>query len=428
MPGYSTILSSSRFLSQRIILIQESRNQFIKLKTTFMKRIKNLAAIAAIMFFVSACQKDARLSQPENDAASGTAGSVSSKTGSVSNKNSENVAGHVYTLSNQVSGNAVMEYSRASDGSLSFMASHSAGGTGTGGGLGNQGALVLSDDGTILLAVNSGSNTISSFKIDNTGLNLASTVASGGMRPVSITKHDNMVFVLNAGGNGNISGFWISNSGILLPIAGSTRPLSSNSAGAAQIEFVNDGKVVVVTEKATNKIITYKVNGAGIPGMMHSITSSNPTPFGFAAGKENNIFVSEAVGGAPGASTLSSYRVSDNGMIVLVDGPVGANQSAACWVAITNNGKYAYTTNTNSDNLSTFAINNAGSISVNTAISATTQAGPIDAALSNNSKFLYILNGGGHSISVFAVANDGSLSSVQTVPGLPVGANGLAAR
>ncbi|MEO7394243.1 MAG: spondin domain-containing protein [Chitinophagaceae bacterium] len=33
-----------------------------------MKRIKNLAAIAAIMFFVSACQKDTRLFQPENDA------------------------------------------------------------------------------------------------------------------------------------------------------------------------------------------------------------------------------------------------------------------------------------------------------------------------------------------------------------------------
>ena len=80
-----------------------------------MKRIKNLAAIAAIMFFVSACQKDTKLFQPENEPASVTAGSVS-------NKNSDNIAGHVYTLSNQVSGNAVMEYSRASDGSLSLMA------------------------------------------------------------------------------------------------------------------------------------------------------------------------------------------------------------------------------------------------------------------------------------------------------------------
>ena len=116
-------------------------------------------------------------------------------------------------------------------------------------------------------------------------------------------------------------------------------------------------------------------------------------------------------------------------MITLADGPVGAGQSAACWVVITNNGKYAYATNTASNNLSAYNVNtSSGSISVNTAIAATTPAGPIDAVLSNNSKFLYTLNGGGHSISVFAVANDGTLSNVQTVPGLPVGANGLAAR
>ena len=248
------------------------------------------------------------------------------------------------------------------------------------------------------------------------------------MRPVSIAQHDDLVFVLNAGGNGNISGFHLSENGTLQPIANSTKPLSSNASGAAQVSFVNDGEVLVITEKATNKIITYTVNENGIPGMMHSITSANTTPFGFAVGKEENIFVSEAAGGAPGASTLSSYTVNENGSIALSHGPVGANQSAACWVVITNNGKYAYTTNTASNNLTTFNVNNNGNISVNTAISATTQMGPIDAALSKNSKYLYILNSGTHSISVYSVASNGGLSSVQTVAGLPTGANGLAAR
>ena len=161
---------------------------------------------------------------------------------------------------------------------------------------------------------------------------------------------------------------------------------------------------------------------------MHTLTSANPTPFGFATGNNGNIFVSEAAGGAAGASTLSSYHVQYNGTIALLDGPVGANQSAACWVVITDNGKYAYTTNTASNNLSTFNVNTfSGSIGVNTAISATTGTGPIDAALSNNSKFLYILNSGSHCIGVYAVANNGSLGIVQTVSGLPAGANGLAA-
>ena len=152
------------------------------------------------------------------------------------------------------------------------------------------------------------------------------------------------------------------------------------------------------------------------------------SPFGFATGRNGTVFVSEAVGGAPGASVLSSYLIGYNGAITLVDGSVGAGQSAACWVVINNNGKFAYTTNTNNNNISTFGINNSGDISVTQAISATTQAGPIDAALSNNSKYLYVLNGGAHSIQVYAAGNDGSLSMVQTVTGLPAGTNGLAAK
>ena len=286
----------------------------------------------------------------------------------------------------------------------------------------------MTDHDDMLLAVNAGSNSISSFKINNSGLSLKSTVNSGGMTPVSIAQHDDIVFVLNAGGTNNISGFELKDNGILQPIPNSTRPLSAASTGPAQVSFLNGGKVLVITEKGTNKIITYAVNEDGIPGMMHSITSSSPTPFGFAAGKHDNIFVSEAVGGAPGASVLSSYDISNNGVITLLEGSVGAGQSAACWVVITSNGKYAYTTNTASNNLSTFGINNAGNISVAQAISATTQAGPIDAALSKNSKYLYVLNSGGHSIQAYNVAGNGTLSFLQTVPGIPSGATGLAAR
>ena len=248
------------------------------------------------------------------------------------------------------------------------------------------------------------------------------------MRPVSITRYQDKVFVLNAGGDGNISGFTLNNDGTLTAIPNSTKPLSAAGVAPAEIAFINEGKVVVVTERASNKIISYTVNEMGMPQMMHSLISVNPTPFGFAVGNNGNIFVSEAVGGAAGASTLSSYHIGFDGAISLVDGPVGANQSAACWVVITNNGKYAYTTNTANNNLSTFGINNAGAINVNTAIAGITQAGPIDAALTGNSKFLYVLNGGSHSISAFAVANDGGLTSIQTSTGLPVGANGLAAK
>jgi 6-phosphogluconolactonase len=392
-----------------------------------MKRLHFISALVFSVLTLISCRKQTQLQTSDNPADAASQG-LSSNENSDAFKNGNK---HVYTLSNQVSGNSVMDFSRASDGKLTFNASYSTGGTGTGGGLGNQGAVILGgeeDERNLLFAVNPGSNSISVFKVKGNGLELKSTVNSGGMRPVSVTQHDDLVFVLNAGGMGNVSGFELDDEH-LTAIPGSTRPLSSSAAGAAQISFVNNGSAIVVTEKATNKIITYTINEDGIPGMMHSITAAHPTPFGFATGTNGNIFVSEAAGGAAGASTMSSYHVSNNGMISLVTGPVPSGQSAACWVVITGDGKFAFATNTAGNNLSTYNVNVAtAALSLNTGIAALTGMGPIDAALNNNSKYLYILNTGSHTIGVYEVADNGGLSLIQTQTGIPVGSTGLAAK
>lgn len=388
-----------------------------------MKLFKGIAVTAITALAFAACQKE-KGQTPATEAKSIAEETVTSS----SLRQGNNGKDFVYTLSNQVTGNKVLAYRRAGNGRLTYAASFDAGGNGTGGGLGNQGALILTDENETLLAVNAGSNSISSFRVKNNGLELKCTVGSGGTQPVSIAQYDDLVYVLNAGGSGNISGFKLNDNGTLSPINNSTRPLSSATAGAAQISFTNNGKVLVITEKATNKIITYRVNEWGRPWSMHSITSANATPFGFAAGKYGNIFVSEAAGGAAGASTLSSYRLSNNGSISLIKGLVAANQSAACWVVLAKDGKYAYATNTAGNTISSYNVNPwSGIFSVSEAVAALTEGGPIDAAVTDNSKFLYVLNGGGHSIQAFAIDNDGSLSSVQTLSGLPVGANGLAA-
>ena len=239
-----------------------------------------------------------------------------------------------------------------------------------------------------------------------------------------------IVYVLNSGGSGNISGFRIHSDGKLHPIANSTRPLSSASAGPAQVSFVAGGNAVAITEKATNKIITYTINEQGIPGIMHFLTSAHPTPFGFAVGKNGIIYVSEAAGGAPNVSTVSSYYIGSNGMISLVVGPVSAGQTAACWVVVTNNGKYVYATNTGSNTVSSFSTNHEGSLTVLNSVAAMTgmNSAPIDAALSNNSKFLYVLNSGNESIGAYSVENDGSLHTIEITSGLPDGAAGLASK
>ena len=323
-----------------------------------------------------------------------------------------------------------MVYSRSHNGSLSLMGSYPTGGTGSGDGLGSQGAVVLS--GGYIYTVNAGSDDISVLKINGSSVSVTDTKASGGMRPVSLTVHHNLLYVLNAGGDGNITGFRINKGkGSLTQIPNSTKQLSGSGVGPAQVEFTPDGRMLVVSEKATNMIDTYMINPDGTAEGPNVQPSVGDTPFGFEFDNKGHLIVSDAFGGGMGAGAMSSYRVGYGG-ISLITGPVANQQTAPCWVVVTNDGRFTYTTNTGTGNISGYYVNPDGSIALfndggNTG-STGEGSGPIDAALNNNSRYLYVLGAGTHTISVFRInQRSGALTSVQTVMGLPDNAWGLAA-
>jgi hypothetical protein len=189
-------------------------------------------------------------------------------------------SGSVYTLTNSTAGNAVAVFERAKDGTLTPNGTYPTGGTGTGSNLGSQGAVILSENGHHLFAVNAGSNSISQFRVTHDGLDWQATVPSGGASPISLTLHGRVLYVLNAGGAGNISGFVAKRNG-LTPLAGSTRPLGAGSAGPAQVSFAPNGKTLVVTEKASSTIDTYAVGPHGVAGPPIVNAAIGGTPFGF---------------------------------------------------------------------------------------------------------------------------------------------------
>src|SRR5437899_10161188 len=86
--------------------------------------------------------------------------------------NDSSNTGSVYTMDNSASGNNVLVFQRSADGSLRPGGVFPTGGTGTGSGLGNQGAVVLSRDGRWLLVCNAGSDEISVFVVSEQGLQL----------------------------------------------------------------------------------------------------------------------------------------------------------------------------------------------------------------------------------------------------------------
>jgi 6-phosphogluconolactonase (cycloisomerase 2 family) len=237
--------------------------------------------------------------------------------------------------------------------------------------------------------------------------------------------------VLNAASD-SIAGYRLRHDGRLLPIAGSTRSLSGPGTGPAQVEFTPDGEMLVVTEKATNNILTFAVDRHGVAGEAQVHPSNGATPFGFAFGKRGQLLVSEAFGGAADASATSSYAIDDDGGLTPISASVGTTETAACWVAVTPNGRFAYVTNTGSGTISGYAVDFDGTLALLDADGRTgvtgDGSGPIDLVITDGGRFLYVLNSGTHTIGVFRISHDGSLHRLPFVDGLPEAANGLAVR
>ncbi len=335
--------------------------------------------------------------------------------------------GAVFTLNNDPAGNRVLVWRRTAGGGLVAVDSVPTGGTGTGGGLGSQGALALSPNHHWLYAVNPGSDEISVFRVHGTRLSLREVAPSGGNMPISVTARGRLVYVLNAGGDGNISGFRRNSWGILSPIAGSDEPLSTAAPGPAQISFNPNGRHLVVTEKGTNRITFYKIGADGAAGMPSWRDSAGATPFGFAFTSRGKLIVSEAFGGATDASAVSSYRFR-HGHLKLIDGSVATTETAACWIAVTKDGKFAYTTNTGSASVTGYSVSGKGRLTLLDAdgVTGSVGAGPIDAAFDRTSSHLYVLNAGSDEISILDRMADGSLANMGDVS-TPDGAVGLAA-
>jgi len=335
----------------------------------------------------------------------------------------EEAAGSVYTTTNDATANAVLWYTRSEDGSLSLSGKFLTGGAGTGAGLGSQGAVVLADEGKILLAVNAGSNEISSFRVGDSGLTWVANVGSGGTTPISLAVHEHLVYVLNGGVGGTVSGFWLSSRGRLTPIEGSTLGLS-DGAVPAQVSFDPGGRVLVVTEKATNLIDTFTVGENGMAGGLTSYASSGATPFGFAFDKTGHLIVSEAA-----VAGLSSYAVSSAGVVTTISGSVVDGQGAACWVVITKNGRFAYTSNAHDpfNDISSYAIGKDGSLMLLEANAASPGLGPTDLAMNGNTHFFYVLASRANALTGYAVSEDGSFTQVTMVGGFAPSDVGLAA-
>jgi 6-phosphogluconolactonase len=356
---------------------------------------------------------------PTNDASLDRGGS----SGAVENSSTAR-AGAVYTLTNRVDGNEVVAFRRATDGSLTRIGTFATGGKGVGGAvdpLASQYSVILDEDHRSLFAVDAGSNQVTTFHVNERGgLTRIASISSHGVRPISLTVHGHLLYVLNTGDN-TVSGFLVIGNALLLPLSHSTRSLATGANGAAAIRFTPDGRQLVVSERVSNRFEVFPVQFDGRLGNPAVSPASGGASFGFDVTQHNQPIVSETQG------SLSSYALSSKGALTPITASISTGGAAACWVTITENGKFAYTTNAGSNFVAGFSVDNGGHLA---ALNPGGKTGDVGAGASPidldhvESHFLYTLEAERGTIGAFAIHRDGSLAARPDTP-VGVGSSGL---
>lgn len=339
-------------------------------------------------------------------------------------------AGGVYVATNSASGNAVVAFARSERGALRRLGEFPTGDLGIGGGgdpLQSQGSVAVSPDHQRLFVVNAGSNSVSTFSIDNDATpHLLGTVSSFGAGPISLSLANERLYVLNQ--DNSVAGYSIAGNGLPTPLAQARISLGDASDGPSTINASRDGRFLFVTERAGSAIAVVAVDEHGALQSAGRRASSGGGPFGFAVTSRDQLIVSEA-----GAGAVSSYQ-SAGGALSLITGSLSTKQAAPCWLALSSDERFAFVANAGSGSIGGFAVSPNG---VLTALSADGRTGvtngsgatPLDMDITGDGKFLYVLQTGTGTVGAFAIGARGTLTTLPDTPGLAAvaGFQGLAA-
>ncbi|GAA0587041.1 hypothetical protein GCM10010172_85140 [Paractinoplanes ferrugineus] len=361
--------------------------------------------------------------------------------------------GMVFVQSNDPRHNSVLAFRRSAEGKLSPAGEFRTGGRGGAqkdnpfDPLASQESLVFDRAHRRMLVVNAGSNSVTSFQVRGDRLTDPRTVSSGGQFPTSIAVSGENVYVLNAGGKTNVTGFRITPDG-LRRISRSTRELGVTNdavplftASPPQVGFSPDGTHLLVTTKSANTIEVFGVDRQGrLSAKSVSTRSAGDVPFSFVFDRGGHLLVTEAA-----KSGVTSYSLRRDGKLDVISRSVQSGQQVLCWIAPA--GKFFYGTNPGSSTLSVYSVDAGGRVSIGgkdgviaaaggaaavKEVAAAAKdaarapgAGPIDLAATADGKLLYVQNTLAGTVEGFRVGGDGALTLVSTLDkGLPVFANG----
>jgi 6-phosphogluconolactonase (cycloisomerase 2 family) len=359
------------------------------------------------------------------------------------------MAERLYTIDNDPETNAVAAFTVGRNGRLTPVAGSPfpAGGRGVAGGdIDEQGAIHVHGD--FVLAVNPGSDSIAVLRKSTGGALVpvpGSPFPSGGNTPLSLTAHRRLVYVSNqaapfAGAvrKPNLTGFRMSADGRLTMIPKSTLEFPAG-AGPAQVEFSPDGRTIVTTSGfqsgQTTLIRSFRVRKDGTiaegPGSpLEPRGASGAVGYSWDP-RSNRVYVSNF-----GGSAVTVFDIDrTTGGVRQLGGAYGDNERAACWTAISRDGRTLYVANFVSNSISVFDVQKDGRLMLLGSVPRRAPSNPDtkDIALSTDGRYLFAIGTTTKQIAIFRIgknrlpielaagASPIELTKGQNVTGLAVG-------
>ena len=164
-----------------------------------------------------------------------------------------------------------------------------------------------------------------SFAVHGSALTLVDIVTTDGSFPNAVAQSGSLLYVLDAGGSGNVTGFRIAGNGSLIPIHNSTRVLSGTSTSPSSVVFSPNGQFLVVAESATNNIDVFRVARGGTLSNLVVTPSAGVTPFDALFAPNGTLIAGNA------SNSVSSYSVQSDGSLVTISNQIPTLGMATCW-------------------------------------------------------------------------------------------------
>jgi 6-phosphogluconolactonase (cycloisomerase 2 family) len=388
--------------------------------------------------------------------------------------------GHLYMQTNEVE-NAIIHYQWSANGTLTEVERVATGGAGSGelspiyhinrpNDFEGAGSVILTPDRRFLFATNAGDNSVSSFAVDKAGrltlqdVKRTGNTQSGGAKSLAYAPSSRTLFVVHTFGPDHLRLMSVDGEGKLTPRPEpySVNTMDWNNRVPTMAVLSPDGKLLFVG--TTFDELPSRKNPDGslilwIPhkdGALHVIASNAPDPDGivvFPVGEDGALrepSFYDARGASPFyiaflhsrpdtfvvgyavSNGVSIGKVDTNGKIT-VSAPVTLDTSAGlpselCWLAVSPNDRWVFTTNFGYSDISSFRIDgDALSIAKDPAspkvpgdgsfraIDGVVSSGPSDSWLSPDGAYLYQIYGNASKLVGYATQPDGSLKEITSV-------------